>query len=45
VAFNADLPADAGVDPGYLASVNASFDWTEAQRRVAETLAAFEDST
>jgi HD-like signal output (HDOD) protein len=41
-AFKADLPADAGVDATYLASVEAPFDWTEAERRVTETLQSFE---
>jgi len=43
-AFRADLPADAGVDATYLASVEPPFDWTEAERRVTETLQSFEGS-
>jgi HD-like signal output (HDOD) protein len=43
-AFKADLPADAGVDATYLASVEAPFDWTEAERRVTETLQSFEEA-
>ena len=42
VAFNADLPADTGVDATYFASVHPPFDWAEAQRRVTETLESFE---
>jgi HD-like signal output (HDOD) protein len=41
-AFKADLPADVGVDATYLAAVQAPFDWTEAERRVTETLQSFE---
>jgi HD-like signal output (HDOD) protein len=43
-AFKADLPPDIGVDATYLASVQAPFDWIEAERRVAETLQSFEGS-
>jgi HD-like signal output (HDOD) protein len=44
-AFNTELPADAGVDATYLASVQAPFDWAEAQRRVTETLQSLEASS
>jgi HD-like signal output (HDOD) protein len=43
-AFDIELPADAGVDETYLASVHAPFDWAEAQRRVTETLQSLEAS-
>jgi HD-like signal output (HDOD) protein/ActR/RegA family two-component response regulator len=44
-AFDIELPADAGVDETYLASVHAPFDWAEAQRRVTETLQSLEASS
>jgi len=38
-AFNAPLPPDPKVDAGYLASLNAPYDWTEAEYRVGEVCA------
>lgn len=34
-AFDATLPPDSGIDAKFLSSVNAPFDWQEAERRVA----------
>jgi hypothetical protein len=34
-AFDASLPPDCDVDARFLGSVNAPFDWQEAERRVA----------
>jgi hypothetical protein len=36
--FAAPLVPDPTVDPGYLESINAPFDWVEATRRVSESL-------
>ncbi|MGH8137185.1 MAG: HDOD domain-containing protein [Steroidobacteraceae bacterium] len=36
-AFDLPAPPDSKVDESYLTCVKAPFDWTEAQRRVAET--------
>lgn len=36
-AFGVAVPADSRMDESYLISVKAPFDWSEAQRRVAET--------
>jgi len=37
-AFDAAIPADAAVDAQFLITVNAPFDWQEAESRVAESL-------
>jgi HD-like signal output (HDOD) protein len=36
-AFGVAVPADSRMDESYLISVKAPFDWSEAQRRVADT--------
>jgi putative nucleotidyltransferase with HDIG domain len=36
-AFGVAVPTDSRVDESYLISVKAPFDWSEAQRRVADT--------
>ncbi len=38
------VPADSRIDESYLISVKAPFDWSEAQRRVAETIESEEVS-
>jgi putative nucleotidyltransferase with HDIG domain len=38
-AFNAPLPPDPKVDARYLTSLNAPYDWTEAEYRVGEVCA------
>ena len=41
-AFDFTVPADSRVDESYLISVKAPFDWSEAQRRVADTIQSAE---
>ena len=43
-AFESPVPADPRVDESYLVSAKAPFDWSEAQRRVAETIEPEEGS-
>jgi HD-like signal output (HDOD) protein len=43
--FGDIVPPDPRIDPAYLASVNAPFDWDEAVRRIAETAQSKEDLT
>jgi HD-like signal output (HDOD) protein/ActR/RegA family two-component response regulator len=43
-AFDLAVPPDSRVDESYLISVTAPFDWSEAQRRVAETTESEEGS-
>jgi HD-like signal output (HDOD) protein len=43
-AFDPAVPEDSRVDDGYLISVKAPFDWSEAQRRVAEAAESEEAS-
>jgi hypothetical protein len=43
-AFDVAVPADSRIDESYLISVKAPFDWSEAQRRVADTIESEEVS-